>query len=195
MCSFRLHFWLKRLPQTSQRYGFSPVWILLCRSRCPARSKHFPQYGQMKPFLNINLFTVLLRTVLYKLRYWLKPSRPRPDGLGWNPAELPQEAARPASREASGRHSREFWPKFKYSEPLCPVWVWVVGLHCVPSRSCRPSWSGCPPSSSFPASTGSHFTCTSGKDRLLWSWLSACSFSRDVLPSPTSLWLSVEKKW
>lgn len=191
MCSFRLHFWLKRLPHMSQRNGFSPVWILLCLSKCPARSKHLPQYGQMKPFLNINLFTVLLRTVLYRLRYCPEPSSPRPNVPCWKPLEPLQGGASPAFREDWGRHSKEFCCKLKTSELLPPGWLCVLRFHCRLSPSYKTGGSGWTIASSFVSSTGSHLTCTSGIDKMFGS-LSDRIFSGKALSSPTSVRGAVE---
>lgn len=60
MWPLRLLFWLKHLPQMWQPYGFSPVWIRKCLSRCPARSKILPQYEQMKHFFGLITWKDLL---------------------------------------------------------------------------------------------------------------------------------------
>lgn len=191
MCSFKLHFWLKRLPQMSQQKGFSPVWILLCLSRCPARSKHFPQYGQMKPFLNINLFTVLLRTVLYKVRYWLKPSNPRAKVPCWKPPEAMEGGPSPGSRGNSGRHVVECGAKFKKSWLLLSGWVCVIGLHFELDVWYKAGRSGCILASSFSPFNGSHLTCTSVTDGLLWS-LSARPTSGNSCSAGASVSLPVK---
>lgn len=183
MCSFKLHFWLNRLPHISQRYGLSPVWILLCLSRCPTRSKHLPQYGHMKRFLNNNLFTVLIRTALYKLRYWPKPSSPRPNTPCWSPAELLQGAANLVSREDWGRQYKELFP---------PVWVCGAGPHWVLSLSYKIGGSGCSLASSF-SSSGSHFTCISGWGRPFWSLSARALFSK-VPSSATPFRSSVNRQ-
>lgn len=178
-CSFKLHFWLKRFPHSSQRYGLSPVWILLCLSRCPARSKHLPQNGQMKRFFSSNLFTVLLRTALYKLRYWPEASSPRLNSPCWS---LLQGEASLETSDAWGRQYRELFP---------PVPAWDGGPYWASSLSYRTGGYGSPLASS-PASPGSHFTRTSGCDWPSLS-LSAALFSRTT-SSPTWLWLSAKRR-
>ena len=44
---FRWHFWLNLLSQTLQEYGFSPVWISMCRFTFPAFSKILLQIGHV----------------------------------------------------------------------------------------------------------------------------------------------------
>lgn len=171
MCSFRLLFWLKRLPQISQQNGFSPVWILLCLSRCPARSKHLPQYGQMKPFLNISLFTVLLRTVLCKVRYWSKPSKLWPNFPCWKPSEPMEGAPSLGSRGHSGRHIVEFCTKLA---KLKKSGLLISGWFCVILQSMFDGWykvgrSDWIVASLFAPFKVSHLTCTSGRDGLFWS--------------------------
>lgn len=177
MCSFKLLFWLKRLPQISQQNGFSPVWILLCLSRCPDRSKHLPQYGQMKPFLNISLFTVLLRTVLYKVWYWSKPSKPQPNVPCWKPSKPMEGAPSLGPRGASGRHIVEFGL-------LISAWLCVI-LQCVFGGWYKVGRSDWISASLFPPFKGSHLACISSRDGLFWS-SSVCTSG-----SACSSWASV----
>lgn len=157
VCSFRLHFWLNRFPQTSQRYGFSPVWILLCLSRCPERSKYLPQYGQKNPFLNISLLTDVLQAAAF--RCWLKLSRPRLNGFGGNPPEPPQDTSRLLPKEDSGGHG-----KAKWSELLHPASCLQGPPSC---RNPPVSLSGSLLLSSPPPSMGSLFTWTWGAGKEL----------------------------
>ena len=80
MCLVKLDDWEKTFPQTSQRYGFSSVWVRMCLVKVGDWEKTFPQTSQRYGFS-----PVWVRMCLVKLDDWEKTFPQTSQLFGFSP--------------------------------------------------------------------------------------------------------------